>query len=227
MVAFHHRILFLFATFFHQTITASYNLWFNPGAPIALFTSTLTIPPNSPNPNPNNDQAVWSGLQPSSAAVVLQNVVDNDAGGPENFGSWPFTQLGGTIQVYPGSTLQSTYFLNPSNGQYTNDWYYVPGPAGQGSTFASSAVVDPSTLPGREPFTQALFSIEIQGSLGAWDFGPVVWSAVSITAQTTDTGWCNSPTTSDGFQILVTNPRSTFDGGLSTCSFDSVEFRLS
>ncbi|CZR53414.1 uncharacterized protein PAC_03292 [Phialocephala subalpina] len=201
--------------------TPQYAIFFDPGVPITLvlhtshpsllpspevdtsktrlqFQSTLIIPGASPNPSPNNIQAVWPGLQPASDSFVFQTVVESASGGPDTW--WiepqvycaPQILYGERNQLFPGDSLKSIFQLQP-DGQMALWWYNTPGWQGNppsDTTFSGSAIMNPQTYPNGGPLTKAVLSIEIQGTAGVWDFGNVLFGEVVVTAQTTDMSWC-------------------------------------
>lgn len=78
------------------------------------FKSSLVVPSVSPDaPNSGNIQAVWPGLQNEAANAVLQNLVENQDGGPLPGGSSLSTAARCQLQCeWPSSSRESVKWIN-------------------------------------------------------------------------------------------------------------------
>ncbi|KAI5122255.1 hypothetical protein M0805_007120 [Coniferiporia weirii] len=157
-------------------------------------------------PNPPGTPYVWPGLQPGSTGV-LQAVLDGRTGTwwiGDGYDGTPSLPWGAGFNAYPGDTVHFT-FATDSSGNWTCT---LSGPGSVESTFSLTGLV----------MNRAILAVELYDV--DFDFGPVVYRNVKITATTSASDWCGT-TSSLGYSIgQYTVSGATADG--NTCSVDEV-----
>ncbi|RDW68319.1 hypothetical protein BP5796_08976 [Coleophoma crateriformis] len=189
---------------------------------VTRFESTMVAPAVSTG---SGSHSAWPGLEPESESFVYQNVLI-DSGNQWYF----FTEYCCSPNVdyapqltYPGDTIKSVFDLDTCSGEWTNTWSRTPGSTGSAAGETAGTTVSTNSFPSENTLSQAVFAIELQNS-AAWDFGAVVWSDITITANTTDTTWCTSPETFGSFQYSMSSPVATVSGSSSTCFVANLIF---
>ncbi|RDL39728.1 Uncharacterized protein BP5553_04068 [Venustampulla echinocandica] len=199
-------------------------LWFLPGVPITRYAATVVVPAVSPGPGYH---AVWPGLENNNAGFVYQSVISDSKG----VGSWQFwveyccnpDYKANSIKVYPGDTITSVFTVD-GGGIWTDAWSLVPGATGLAAGQKAQSGSTSNNFDSQGALTQAVLAIELQKG-GKWDFGPIQWSNIAITASTT-TSWCaDSYAVMPEFQYSISGGTSSTSGGSTTCSYPSVLFK--
>jgi len=78
------------------------------------------------------------------------------------------------------------------------------------------------TMSGTKSFNQVLFAIELYDV--KWDFGPLTWTNVTITATGTDSKWCSaSPENyNSASKFSVVGVKASTENGVVTCNIANV-----
>ncbi|PMD32202.1 hypothetical protein L207DRAFT_536614 [Hyaloscypha variabilis F] len=80
------------------------------------------------------------------------------------------------------------------------------------------------TSPGID-FSQIVMGIETTGN-ATWNWGPTVWSDVTMTANTPDPAWCTSNSNMIGGEGREYNFQTSVNGNSSTCIVEIVELDI-
>ncbi|KAK7716611.1 hypothetical protein SLS57_006639 [Botryosphaeria dothidea] len=157
---------------------------------------------------------LWPGLQPTDNSGVYQNVLDGNSG-TWWFGSgWccsnPSLPWGGGFNTYAGETIK---FENVLDG---DSWR-------SSTTHESTGTVKTDTFAlSSKSFNQVLFAIELTGV--SWDFGPLEFKNIVITATGTDSSWCdNTPENyNSATKFSISGVTKSSSGGTVTCKISSL-----
>ncbi|CAE6455584.1 unnamed protein product [Rhizoctonia solani] len=120
---------------------------------------------------------VWPALQSSNG--VLQAVCDGRKGAwwiGDGFYGTPSLPWGAGFSVKPGDVVHFTFTSSGTNGE--NWTATLSGPGSATSTFK---------IPG-STMNRAILAVELTGV--SFNFGPVVFKNLAITATTAASGWC-------------------------------------
>ncbi|KAK0222419.1 hypothetical protein EDD85DRAFT_255011 [Armillaria nabsnona] len=154
-------------------------------------------------PTPGGTPYVWPGLQSNNG--VLQAVLDGRSGTwwiGDGFYGTPSLSWGNGFNVYPGDTVHFEFSVSGTEWTCT---------LSSGSSSASTVLnVTGSTM------NRAIFAVELYDV--AFDFGPIIYSNIKITATTAASGWCGSWPHLGSYPFTVT---STTASG-NTCSIASI-----
>ncbi|KAL5500995.1 hypothetical protein ACEPAH_9382 [Sanghuangporus vaninii] len=167
------------------------------------FSGNMIVPDT---PDAGGTPYVWPGLQPGSTGV-LQAVLDGRTGtwwiGDGYYGT-PSLPWGNGFNAYPGQTVHFTFSVD-SSGTWTCT---LSGPSTAQSTFALSGLT----------MNRAILAVELYDV--AFNFGPVIYQNITLTATTAASSWC-SRTSSLGY----TSGGYTVSGAVAsgnTCSVSEV-----
>ncbi|EJD00463.1 uncharacterized protein FOMMEDRAFT_91295 [Fomitiporia mediterranea MF3/22] len=195
--------VFLFLSFVPGILSAD---WWTVEWDAAEFTSMSgdMIVPDTPDAG--GTPYVWPGLQPGSTGV-LQAVLDGRSGtwwiGDGYYGT-PSLPWGSGFNAYPGQTVHFTFSVD-SSGTWTCT---LSGPGSAKSTFALSGLT----------MTRAILAVELYDV--AFNFGPVTYRNLVLTATTPASQWCGK-TSSLGYSSGgYTVSGATANG--NTCSINEV-----
>jgi len=208
------------------------------GKQITRFAATFRVPENGPG---DGFHAIWPGLLNQDGLFILQNVVDDEQG-TGNTGSWEFAPWYGPdgsagigyhqyrdhiISVQPGDYVNSTFTLDDtsdSSSAWTSSWS-ISGSTSSSDSVQSKLVQSNS----RKPFSSAALFLEFQSG-GVWDFGPIEWTDIEVTVDTTDSDWCSKDAwSSKGYgktpvNTIASDGVVSQDNDKTICSFDKVIF---
>ncbi|KAG7528698.1 hypothetical protein FFLO_05993 [Filobasidium floriforme] len=158
---------------------------------------------------------LWPGLQPDDDSGVFQPVLDGRSGGWWFGMGWccsnPSLAWGGGFGVDAGTVLSFNWTL-PEDGA---NWLTT---VGNGKT---GELVNGEFPLGDKRFNQAILAIERYDV--PWDFGPLEFRDLRITATGTYDGWCNENPWNyqDATVTTVSGVRSIIGDNLVTCVIDS------
>ncbi|KAF9269637.1 hypothetical protein L218DRAFT_953260 [Marasmius fiardii PR-910] len=171
-MAFHFVALIVFAIFSLGVQAAD---WYTVEWDATQFTALsgdMVIPKL---PNPGGTPYVWPALQSNNG--VLQAVCDGRSGVwwiGDGFYGTPSLPWGNGFNVNPGDTV---HFSFTSSG---SDWTATLSSNGKSASTKLS-------IPG-PPMNRAIFAAELTGI--PFNFGPIIYRNVKITATTAASGWC-------------------------------------
>jgi len=157
-------------------------------------------------PNPPGTPYVWPGLQPGSTGV-LQAVLDGRTGTwwiGDGYDGTPSLPWGNGFNAYPGDTVHFSFSVDT-----TGNWTCMLS----GPSSAETVIALPGLTMNRAILAVELYDVD-------FNFGPVVYQDVSITATTPASGWCEN-TSSLGYS----SGQYTVSGALAsgnTCSVSEV-----
>jgi len=130
-------------------------------------------------PTPGGTPYVWPGVQSDNG--VLQAVLDGRSGSwwiGDGFYGTPSLPWGNGFSVSPGNVVHFSFSLSSTGTIWTCT-------LSSGSQSASTTLnVTGSTM------NRAIFAVELYDV--AFDFGPITYSNVKITATTAASGWCST-----------------------------------
>jgi len=205
--------LILSPKFAHAQAASSASFWFVPGVAITKFETTMIVPALSSG---SGVHGAWPGIENADGNFVYQSVISDS----KQAGSWEFwveyccnpNYEATAIAVQPGDSITSTFTLG-SNGYWTDAWSV------SGSTSQSGSTANSFTTEGT--INTAILAIELQGG-ASWDFGPVEFTSVSITAST-PSNWCGSGfATSGTINYGVSGTSFSSSGSSATCDYSSL-----
>ncbi|KAK0663286.1 hypothetical protein DIS24_g1299 [Lasiodiplodia hormozganensis] len=157
---------------------------------------------------------LWPGLQPTDNSGVYQNVLDGRSG-TWWFGSgWccsnPSLPWGGGFNTYEGETIK---FKNVLQG---DNWVSTTTHESTGTQKTDNFALSSKS------FNQVLFAIELTDV--AWDFGPLEFKNIVITADGTDSSWCdNSPENyNSATKFSISGVKASVSGNVVTCTISSL-----
>ncbi|KUJ12542.1 uncharacterized protein LY89DRAFT_738318 [Mollisia scopiformis] len=182
--------------------------------------------------------ALWPGMQPTDDSFVYQNVVDDWYPSQKNLrwdvSTWygPDDAAGDYVeyQTYPvtvGDSITTDFQFHMPSGTWTETQIIEPGASGTTAGESPSAAtinVAFKNFPNNAAIlTQFLFVIELQGA-ATWNFGPLTFTSIIMTANTTSTAWCSNPVYSGSFTYKNTQPVATVVNGQCQCYVASLTF---
>ncbi|KAL0259115.1 hypothetical protein SLS55_006620 [Diplodia seriata] len=157
---------------------------------------------------------LWPGLQPTDGSGVYQNVLDGRSG-TWWFGSgWccsnPSLPWGSGFNTYEGETVK---FVNKLDG---SNWVSTTTHESTGTEKTDSFALSDKS------FNQVLFAIELTDV--AWDFGALEFKNIVITADGTDSSWCNdSPENyNSAATFSISGVEASVSGDVVTCTISSL-----
>jgi len=133
------------------------------------------------------------------------------------------TPIVANVHVYPGDTI--TVGFTKSGATWNQAWSVVRGAKGKAAGATASSGSSAYTFPAAATFNLAELGAYFIGTF--WDFGPITWSNIKLTASTTDTSWC-TPTPASiytpAFNATYPNGLSVAatSGGFSTCTLPTM-----
>ncbi|TVY29429.1 hypothetical protein LHYA1_G001862 [Lachnellula hyalina] len=199
---------------------SAHAFWFLPSAPITRFQSTMVVP-STPG---GGLHAVWPGLENESEGFVFQSVLSDSNGA----GSWTFfveyccnpNYVYTPIKVYPGDSITSTFSLD--NGLWTDAWSLAPGAIGSANGQIPQTGSSSNSFSNEGALTRGLLAIELKNE-GTWDFGPVLWTDISVTASTTSP-WCASGYGTTALNYQISGGVQSSSDSSTTCTYQSLQF---
>ncbi|KAE8449416.1 hypothetical protein EG329_008024 [Mollisiaceae sp. DMI_Dod_QoI] len=215
-----------------------------PHSNILKFSSTLIIPPGSPDSTVDDEvQSFWPGIQ---GIGLLQNVVTN-GGSPGQWWQLPFyccnpavglsKEVQGNLFLllfHPGDKVTNTFALDKDTGKWNDTYIVRPSKASYASgekflsygvSFDQNAIANDRTTIG-DHFTMAIMTIELQGN-GTWNWGPVEWRDILLQINTTDTNWCTTGPTLNGgqkFTYQFSKPQISAANNTTSCYIANMTF---
>jgi len=207
-------------TLLQCSVQADSEFWFLPSAPITSFQSTMVVP-STPG---SGLHAVWPGLENDSAGFVFQSVVSDS----NSAGSWTFfveyccnpNYVYTPIKVYPGDSITSTFSLN--DGLWTDAWSLTPGSTGLANGQTPQSGSSSNSFASEGDLTRGILAVELKNG-GAWDFGQVPWTDISVTASTTS-AWCSSGYATTALNYQISGGSQSTSGSSTTCTYPSLQF---
>ncbi|KAK0212201.1 hypothetical protein DFS33DRAFT_9812 [Desarmillaria ectypa] len=155
-------------------------------------------------PTPGGTPYVWPGLQSNNG--VLQAVLDGRSGTwwiGDGFYGTPSLSWGNGFNVYPGDTVHFEFSVSGTKWTCT---------LSSGSKSASTVLNITGNIMNRAIFAVELYDV-------AFDFGPITYRNVKITATTAASSWCGSWPHLGSYPFKVIG--TTASG--NTCSIASIE----
>ncbi|KIK68558.1 hypothetical protein GYMLUDRAFT_154392 [Collybiopsis luxurians FD-317 M1] len=165
----------LFLSIFFRAVTAQNWYTVEWDAPEFVSMSGTMIVPDLPTPG--GTPYVWPGVQ--SGNGVLQAVLDGRSGTwwiGDGFYGTPSLPWGNGFNVNPGAEVAFTF---TSSG---TTWTCTLSSGGQ--TASTTLAITGNTM------NRAIFAVELYDV--DFNFGPVTYRNIQITATTAASGWCNS-----------------------------------
>lgn len=188
------------------------------GSQFVGFRGTMSSPKSIPTIG--GTYYIWPGLQTTDNSGVYQNVLNIGDGS----GSWwassgwccsdPSLPWGNGVGVSPGSSFTFNNF-DDNNGNWTSRVGY-PG---------KKPATDDQFPLGVKNFNQVVFAIELYEP-AVWNFGPVEWTDVRITATGSDTSFCNDSPDNyyGGTNYTITGLKTSLGKGVVHCDIKKVLF---
>ncbi|EUC60675.1 hypothetical protein RSOL_359560 [Rhizoctonia solani AG-3 Rhs1AP] len=158
-------------------------------------------------PSPGGTPYVWPALQSSNG--VLQAVCDGRNGAwwiGDGFYGTPSLPWGAGFSVKPGDVVHFTFTSSGTNGETWSATLSGPG------TATSTFQIPGSTM------NRAILAVELTNV--TFNFGPVVFKNLAITATTAASGWCGK-TVSLGYSSGEYTVTGATAGG-NTCRVSQV-----
>jgi len=115
-----------------------------------------------------------------------------------------------SVHIYPGDTI--TVGFTKSGLIWNQEWSVVRGAKGKAAGGTASSGSFAYTFPAAATFNLAELGAYFISTF--WDFGPITWSNIKLTASTTDTSWCTPTPTS----IYTPAFTATYPNGLSVAA---------
>jgi hypothetical protein len=198
--------------------------WSLPSGQFTALQFTLLIPPTLPWTNLFFDTYFQSSLSNSADFTwsYLSDITYQNLSGPANIPPYydltfqPTSSISGPaatvekVNVYPGDTI--TVGLSKSGATWNQKWSVVRGATGKAAGSSASSGTFAYTFPATATFDTAELGAFFISTF--WDFGPITWSNIKLTASTTSTSWC----TSTPLSVYTPAVNATYPNGLSVGS---------